>query len=151
MNYLGVDYGTQRIGLSTGDDELRFAVPLKCISGKNLDEVYISIKEIIHSHKIGKIIVGYPLNMDGSVGYKAREVDTFIKLLQERVGDIPIERGDERLTSESVGDLRHRSGKARRRLRRGGAIDSAAAVIILQDYFDTLAINQDASVSDLGL
>ena len=141
MNYLGIDYGTQRIGLSTGDDELRFAVPLKCISGKKLDEAYRSIKEIVGLYRIGKIVIGYPFNMDGSVGYKAREVDAFVKLLQKQVGDISIERVDERLTSESVGDLRHRSGKARRRLRRGGAIDSAAAVIILQDYFDMLSQN----------
>ena len=135
MNYLGIDYGTRRIGLSIGDDELSFAVSLPCLHVHIIGDIFEEIKKIVELRKIDKIIVGYPFNMDGSVGYKAKEVDEFIEKLNQYVA-ISIERVDERLTSESVGDLRHRSGKNRRRLRRSGTVDSAAAVIILQDYFD---------------
>jgi putative Holliday junction resolvase len=73
--------------------------------------------------------------MDDTIGFKAQEVDRFIRLLEKFIA-IPVERIDERLTSENVGDMRRRSVKSRRSLRESGAIDSAAAVLILQDYFD---------------
>jgi putative Holliday junction resolvase len=137
MNYLGIDYGTRRLGLSTGDDELKFAVPIEAICVKNPGNVVQQLGEIVVQRRIHKIIIGYPLHMDGRVGTRAREVDQFIASLQRSI-TIPIERMDERLTSKSVGDMRRRSIKNRQNLKQGGAIDSAAAVLILQDYFDVL-------------
>jgi putative Holliday junction resolvase len=135
MNYLGVDYGAKRIGLSTGDDELKLAVPIEAVRVETSEEVVRKIVEIVAFRRICKIIVGYPINMNDTIGPKAREVDRFIGLLEKSVS-IPVERMDERLTSENVGDMRRRSIKNRRSLRKSGAIDSAAAVLILQDYFD---------------
>ncbi|MDR1435189.1 MAG: Holliday junction resolvase RuvX [Puniceicoccales bacterium] len=137
MNFLGIDYGRKRVGLSGGDDELKLAVPLGAIRVGTLEKVGEQIAEIVKFRRIHKIIVGYPINMDDSVGAMTEEVDHFIDLLRKDLS-IPVERMDERLTSENVGDVRRRSGKNRQNLRRSGAIDSAAAVLILQDYFDVL-------------
>lgn len=135
MNYLGIDYGTKRIGLSIGDDELRLAVPTTCLKVGQHEDTLHELQKIIHERRIDSIVIGYPINMDETIGFKAKEVDAFIERLQALV-KVPITRIDERLSSESVGDLRQRSGKNRQTLRRIGAIDSAAAVIILQDFFD---------------
>jgi putative Holliday junction resolvase len=135
MNYLGIDYGTKRLGLSVGDDSLKFVVPIEAIPMTTWEKVAQKIAEIGKLRQIHKIVIGYPINMDDTIGAKAKEVDRFVAFL-ERFVPIPIERIDERLTSENVGDLRKRSSKNRRKLRKSGAIDSAAAVLILQDYLD---------------
>jgi putative Holliday junction resolvase len=137
MNYLGIDYGTKRLGLSVGDDALKFAVPIEAIPVTSWEKVAQKIAAIGNLRQIHKIVIGYPLNMDDTIGTKATEVDRFIHYL-EQFTPIPIERIDERLTSENVGDLRRRSATNRRNLRKSGAIDSAAAVLILQDYLDQL-------------
>jgi putative Holliday junction resolvase len=140
MNYLGIDYGTKRMGLSIGDDAIKLAVPIEAIRVSTLKNAAQRIGEIVDSRKIHKIIIGYPLNMDDTIGAKAKEVDHFVKLLMKYVA-IPIEPLDERLTSENVGDMRRRSSKNRQNLRKKGTIDSAAAALILQDYFDSQSIN----------
>ncbi|MDR0418411.1 MAG: Holliday junction resolvase RuvX [Puniceicoccales bacterium] len=140
MDYLGIDYGTKRIGLSVGDSELNFVVPIKAIHVTDKDSTVQKITEIVKLRKIHKIIIGYPINMDDTIGTKAKEVDHFVHLLKKHI-IIPIERMDERLTSENVYDLRKRSSKNRQKLRKSGAIDSAAAVLILQDYFDRYHVN----------
>jgi putative Holliday junction resolvase len=115
------------------------AVPFEAIRVNTLGNVGKEIAEIVKLRRIHRIIVGYPINMDDSVGAGTKEVDYFIGLLEKNIS-IPVERMDERLTSENVGDMRRRSGKNRQNLRRSGAIDSAAAVLILQDYFDMLRL-----------
>lgn len=136
MNFLGIDYGTKRIGLSEGDDELKLAVPLEAIMVGAMDDAIKEIASMVFRKKIGNIVVGYPLNMDDSIGFKAREVDDFIKKLATMVS-VPILRIDERLTSETVCDAqKRRSKKNRLKHRKTGVIDSASATIILQDYFD---------------
>ena len=136
MNFLGIDYGTKRIGLSYSDSEIGFAFPIDPLPINNGDfgPVFEKITEIITLRRIHKIIIGYPINMDDSIGEKAREVDSFISKLQQHT-TVEIERFDERLTSESVQDLqKSRSASNRKKLRNKGSIDSAAATIILQDY-----------------
>ncbi|MDR1366961.1 MAG: Holliday junction resolvase RuvX [Puniceicoccales bacterium] len=143
MDYLGIDYGTKRIGLSVGDSVLNFVVPIKAIRVTGKNNTAKKIAEIVKLREIHKIIIGYPINMDDTIGTKAKEVDYFVHLLEQYI-TIPMERMDERLTSENVYDLRKRSSKNRQNLRKSGAIDSAAAVLILQDYFD----RHHANVSD---
>ena len=136
MNFLGIDYGTKRIGLSYSDSEIGFAFPIDPlpVNNKDFDLVFTKIAEIINFRRIHKIIIGYPINMDDSIGEKAREVDDFIEKLKQHT-DVEIERFDERLTSESVQDFHQsRSAINRKKLRNKGTIDSAAATIILQDY-----------------
>ena len=142
MNYLGIDYGEKRIGLSFGD-ELGLAVPLPAAVKPSKLERLQMIEQIICERKIDALVVGYPYNMDGSVGFKAKEVDVFIVELETRF-KLPIYRVDERLTSHQaaaqmrVADSKRskRTAKAQRDTRKTGELDSRAAALILQDYLD---------------
>lgn len=142
---LGIDYGEKRIGLAYGD-ELGIALPLAAVVSPADESRWLALGQVIAERKICKLVVGYPINMDGSVGFKAREVDQFIGELERRFG-LPVERVDERLTSRQAGQQlreaggrRHRrherSIQARQAFRQTGALDSQAAAVILQDFMN---------------
>lgn len=148
MNYLGIDYGEKRIGLSYGDDDVRLAVPIAAAVQPTLAARMAQIGELIRTRRIGELVVGYPYNMDGSVGFKAREVDAFIEKLAAQF-HLPVHRTDERLTSsdaqsrmkEAGGSKSSRSKqsiRAKLAERKSGTLDSRAATLILQDYLDSL-------------
>jgi putative Holliday junction resolvase len=96
----------------------------------------------VERNKIGEIIIGYPLNMDGSTGRKVQEVDEFIRRLAAKLqNDVKITRVDERLTSEqATNEAKAFHGKQsavkKQKHRRRGIVDAMAAVIILQDFLD---------------
>lgn len=129
---LGIDYGEKRIGLAYGD-ELGVATPLPAAVETRKADRMATIGRLIQERGIERLVVGYPYNMDGSVGFKAREVDAFIKKL-ETAFSLPVERLDERLTSREAG--RTMSLKELRQTRKSGILDSRAAALILQDYLD---------------
>ncbi len=132
MIFLGIDYGEKRIGLSFGD-ELGLAVPLGAAAQKTKKERVAHIGKMIEQRKITDLVVGYPLNMDGSAGFKAQEVDVFVGLLEKRFG-LPVHRADERLsTHQARSDMKKTGKKANRK---SGEIDSRAATVILQDFLD---------------
>ena len=85
MNYLGIDYGEKRIGLSTGDDDVRLAVPVPAAVEPTREARLAHIEREIQQRRIGELVVGYPFNMDGSVGFKAKEVDAFIAELEAKL------------------------------------------------------------------
>ena len=132
MRCLGIDYGTKRIGLSQGD-EIGVATPLPALTDGLGEASWRKLGEIITQRRITDLVVGYPYNMDGSVGFKAKEVDAFAAKLQERFG-LPVHRVDETLTSyEAESTI---AKKSRREVRDSGLIDSRAACLILQDFLD---------------
>ncbi len=130
MNILGIDWGEKRIGLAFAD-VLNIAVPIEPAVQKKLKERLAYIESILKERSIEAIVIGYPLNMDGSVGFKAKEVDAFIEKIEKRFR-LPVYRMDERLSSHFVEeDLKHFKQKVDPK---SGSIDSRAACIILQDY-----------------
>jgi putative Holliday junction resolvase len=132
MRCLGIDYGERRIGLSYGD-EIGVATPLPALDGNDRAAGFVCLRGIAEARRISDLVVGYPLNMDGTVGFKAREVDAFIDELSSALA-LPVHRVDERLTTETV---RATLPKGRDDgLRRSGRIDSMAATLILQDFLD---------------
>jgi putative holliday junction resolvase len=130
--FLGIDYGEKRIGLSWGDD-LGVAMPLPAATAGREEERWSRIEEVIRDQRIDQVVVGYPYNMDGSVGFKAREVDRFVEALKTRFAG-PVHLVDERLTS-SVAEERYRRRKTKVD-RKSGRVDSHAAALILQDFLD---------------
>ena len=133
MNTLGIDYGEKRVGLAFGD-ELAVATPLPAATESKKAERIEHILGIIQQRKIQEIAIGYPYNMDGSVGFKAKEVDAFVSALNDAGVSLPIHRIDERLTSHQVEtQLRAMNQKWDRK---SGEVDSRAATLILQDYLD---------------
>jgi len=132
LNYLGIDWGEKRIGLSYAD-EVGVAIPLPAAVARLKEERLRQIESTLKTRKIDAIVCGYPLNMDGSVGFKAKEVDVFIGEIEARF-KLPVHRVDERLSSYSVEQMMKEQKKQPDR--RSGEIDSRAATLILQDFID---------------
>lgn len=132
MRFLGIDYGTRRIGLSYGD-ELGVATPLPALVDTEPERRWVALRDVIVRRRITDLVLGYPLNMDDTAGFKAKEVDAFAARLRRDV-QLPVHLVDERLTSYEAEST---IAKAKRRdLRAGGIVDSRAATIILQDFLN---------------
>lgn len=143
MNILALDYGHKRIGLAYADSEIGVAVPVKAAVEQTPQQRLARIFDEIKMRGIGILVVGYPLNMDGTKSQKAREVDAFIEGVSASFGG-KIVRVDERLSSyQAESDMAAFSGRkpksvaARQKNRRTGEVDSRAAALFLQEYLDT--------------
>jgi putative Holliday junction resolvase len=132
MRFLGIDYGTRRIGLSLGD-ELAVATPLPALTDATDEKRWAALVAVVRQRRITEFVVGLPLNMDDSEGSKAKEARAFAARLQAEFA-LPVHLVDERLTSyEAEATI----AKAKRRDVRGsGIIDSRSATLILQDYLN---------------
>ena len=132
MHCLGIDYGTKRVGLAHGDD-IGVATPLPALVDAEAPMRWKKLGEIIRQRRITDLVLGYPYNMDGSVGFKAKEVDAFAAELKKQFG-LPVHLVDETLTSYAAESTIAK--KARREVRDSGRVDSRAACLILQDFLD---------------
>ena len=101
---LGIDPGKNRVGLAISDEDKLVSTPLKTIQKKNNSNFVLEIKEIIVENNIKGIIVGNPINMDGSRGPSAQSANDFAKYLSNNVS-IPVSMWDERLSSEGAFNL----------------------------------------------
>ena len=136
-NYLGIDYGTKRIGLAWAD-ELLISLPAGAIPGVECAGCWEALAAEVASRRITDLVVGYPVHMDGKVGRRAQEVDGFIEQLQARFG-LPVYRVDERLTSMAAEEgLGKRLTKKKKQ--DPGRIDASAAGIILSDFIENRKI-----------
>jgi putative Holliday junction resolvase len=139
VRILGLDLGDKTIGVAVSDALGYTAQGLKVIRRQNLANDLKELNKIIADYQIGKIVVGLPRNMDGSIGPQAKKVYRFIELLREEFG-LPIISLDERLTTKAAeailleGDLR--------RAKRKRVIDKIAASIILQGYLDSIRVRK---------
>jgi putative Holliday junction resolvase len=132
MRCLGIDYGTKRVGLAHGD-EVGVATPLPALVEADDPARWSRLREVVRQRRITDLVLGYPYNMDGSVGFKAKEVDAFAARLKAEFG-LPVHLVDETLTSYVAEASVPK--KARRDVRASGLIDSRAACLILQDFLD---------------
>ena len=137
MNYLGIDWGEKRIGLAFAD-EVGIAMPLPAAVAASKKERMRHIEKMLTQRKAEELVVGYPLNMNGTAGFKAKEVDEFIGELEKRFR-LPIHRIDERLSSHSV--EQGFKGQKKKPSRQSGEIDSRAAALILQDFIEERNLN----------
>jgi len=151
MRVMAIDYGTKTVGVAISD-ELQLTVrPLtKIRRGRrhySLVQVIEQICSLVAENEVGTLVVGMPLNMDGTRGEAAANVERFIADLQSRLS-IPVVAVDERLTSyEADIILREMNLPAHERR---NLSDGYAAAIILQDYLDARARqNRDADPSIL--
>ena len=132
MRFLGIDYGARRIGLSYGD-ELGVATPLPALTDADPAQRWEGLRALLQARRITEIVIGHPLNMDDTVGFKAKEAEAFAARLGAETG-LPVHLVDERLSSYEAEST---IAKSRRRdVRASGIIDSRAATIILQDYLN---------------
>ena len=132
---IGLDLGSKRIGIGICDENHKIATPFKTVIKTNLDDFIKQLKEIIKENNIKGIIVGNPVNMDGSFGKSSQSVkETVINL--EKFIDIPFTLWDERLST--VGAFNISSQLDINVSKREKDIDKNAAAFILQGALDYL-------------
>ncbi|MGD0037325.1 MAG: Holliday junction resolvase RuvX [Bacteroidota bacterium] len=131
---LGVDYGSQRVGLSLSDPLGIIAQPIEAL--KNDSSLFIRLQQLSARENVKLIVVGMPFNLKGQRAQKADEVQKFIELLKVKL-DIAVVLWDERFTTTIAHQTMLAMGtKKKERQKKDGRIDSMAAAIILQGYLD---------------
>jgi putative Holliday junction resolvase len=132
QRYLGIDHGTRRIGLAYGDN-IGVATPLPALASQDAAKRWDGLAAVLKERRVTDVVLGHPLNMDGSSGPKALEVEAFARLVRAEFR-LPVHLVDERLTSYEAESTIPPS--KRRAIRKTGLVDSRAATIILQDFLD---------------
>ena len=132
---LGIDPGKKRVGLAISDEDKLVSTPLKTIIKKNNSDLAKEIREIIEENNIKGIVVGNPINMDGSKGPSAQSANDFAKYLSNNIS-IPVTMWDERLSSEAAFNLS--SNLDINTSKKVEKLDQNAASFILQGALDYL-------------
>ena len=130
MRVMGIDFGDKRIGIALSDPFGWTAQGLETISYNNgYKEAVDRILQIIKQYDVGKIVVGLPLNMNGTKGFRVDKTNEFIQQLSKII------KWDERLSSVIAGNAMKEMGK--KPSKNKGLIDTISAAVILQSYLDS--------------
>lgn len=133
MVIMSVDYGDARTGVAFSDINEILASPFCVVSEKYKPKLVEKLAEFAKEKKAEKIIVGLPINMDGSRGYRCDECRELGRMLEEKTG-ITVEYEDERLTTVIAhGYLSDNNVRGQKRKK---TVDAVSAVVILQSYLD---------------
>ncbi|HOQ32925.1 MAG TPA: Holliday junction resolvase RuvX [Candidatus Hydrogenedens sp.] len=130
---LAIDYGEVRMGLAISDPLRIFAFPLTVIDLKKNVDFIKTIQDIIKEKEVKRIIIGYPLKMDGSEGIQTEKVKGFVEELKGKI-NIDIEMVDERLTTTVAQRALTDIGIGQKKQR--GIIDKIAAAKLLETYLE---------------
>ena len=132
---IGLDLGSKRIGVSICDERQSIATPFKTITKSNTNDLILQLKEIIIEYGIKGVIIGNPLNMDGSSGRSTQSIKDVSKNIEKNV-NLPMCLWDERLST--VGAFNLSSQLDINVTKREKKIDENAAAFILQGAIDFL-------------
>jgi putative Holliday junction resolvase len=133
MRYLGIDLGRATIGLALADDVLRTAAPLHTVRRTDAASDLGALRRVVAEYEVERVVVGLPLNMDGTEGSSARMTRSWAARLATDLG-VRVDLRDERLsTFEAEQRLRDRGLTARDQR---AVIDAEAAAVILQSWLD---------------
>ncbi len=135
--FLGLDVGEKTIGIAMTDENGMMAFPGETIrrqEGWRRDMA--ALRALVAANKIGKIVVGLPLMMDGTSGVQARKIEQFVDVLKRSVR-IPVVMQDERLTTREANRLLMQAELNYKERKR--SVDSIAACLLLQSYLDLAA------------
>ena len=135
IRIIGLDLGTKRIGVSICDENQSIATPFKTLIKKDTKQFISEIKEIIDENKVKAIIIGNPINMDGSQGKSSQSVKDVAKNISKFI-NLPICLWDERLST--IGAFNLSSQLDINVSKREKNIDKNAATFILQGAIDYL-------------
>lgn len=136
---LGVDLGTKTIGLALSDVTLTIASPLETLRRRKFTADAAALLERAGRYGVGGVIVGHPINLDGTIGPRAQASESFARNLG-RVTAIPLALWDERLSTVAVTRTLIEADASRRR--RAELVDKLAAAYILQGALDRIACSQ---------
>ena len=133
---LGLDLGDKTIGLAVSDGSLMIATPIETIRRTKFTADAARLDEIVAERQAGALVIGLPVNMDGSEGPRCQSVRQFAANLLERA-DLPIAFWDERLSTAAVTRTLLDADVTRKR--RAEVVDKMAAAYILQGALDHIA------------
>ncbi len=131
---LGLDVGEKTIGLALSDVMHSVASPLLTLRRTKFSEDVEELRKIIEKHQVMQLVVGYPLNMDGTMGPRAQSVKQFTRNIEKELGMTPV-LWDERMSTIAVQRTMLDADLSRKR--RGELVDKLAAAYILQGYLDS--------------
>src|SRR5450755_2101937 len=133
---LGIDAGERRVGVALSDELWLLASPLCVLDrARGLAPVLDALTEVAQREGVAQMVVGLPLNADGSLGQQARRAKDFARVAARVVG-VPVELWDERLSTQAAEAIVRAQGRNTRRVRQRGQLDAIAAAVILQDSLD---------------
>ncbi|HEY7976582.1 MAG TPA: Holliday junction resolvase RuvX [Rhizomicrobium sp.] len=132
---LGFDLGEKTIGLALSDTMLTVATPLETLKRSKFSVDAVVIESLIHKHGVGGLVIGLPLNMDGTDGPSAQSARAFGRNFAART-ELPIVFWDERLSTAAVTRTLLEADSSRKR--RSEVVDKMAAAYILQGALDRL-------------
>ena len=142
MRIMGLDYGSVTVGVAISDALLLTAQGIEVIRRKQPDKLrqtLARIEELAKEYEVKCIVLGYPKNMNNTIGERAEKSEEFAEMLRRRTG-LEVVLWDERLTTVAAhqalieGDVRREN--------RAKVVDKVAAVFILQGYLDKLAMER---------
>lgn len=137
MRTIGLDVGSHTVGVAVSDPMGWIAQGLETIriDEENEDYGFGRLDEIIKEQEVDTVVIGLPLNMNGTKGPRAEASEAYGELMQEKWPNLKIEYADERLSTVQAERLMIEKGNVRRNKRKK-VIDKMAATIILQNYLD---------------
>ncbi len=131
MRYLGLDLGSKTLGVAISDQTGTIATKYSIIRhNEEYERLVLEVLKLVQLEHINKIILGYPKNMNNTIGYKGELSLAFKRMLEEKIS-IPVVLQDERLTTKEAESILISNHTKRKQV-----IDSLAATIILQEYLD---------------
>ena len=130
---LGIDYGRKRVGVAVSDPLGIFASALETVPAAKIVEY---LKNYTLKEKVGRFVVGYPMNLNNKPAEAAKDVDVFLKVLKKQFPDIPVTLEDERFTSQLAMKAMIAGGVKKSDRREKGSVDKVSAAIILQTFLD---------------
>jgi putative Holliday junction resolvase len=139
MRILGIDFGEKRVGVAISDPLGFTAQGLETLHPKGKKDLLARLGELCRAHDVGEIVIGLPVNMNGSQGPKAKEVLALVPELEKTLG-LAVRTWDERLTSREAGRLMVQEGLSRQKQRMHS--DRMAATLILQNYLESKRVSR---------
>lgn len=134
---LGVDFGDTRTGLALSDEMRFLASGIGYISPGGIEKTADAVANVARENRVTAIVVGHPLNMNGTEGPRAARAAEFAQLLRERLESVEVVLFDERMTTMAA--ARYLNETNVRGKKRKGVIDTLSAQIILQNFIDSLS------------
>lgn len=136
MRKMSLDLGDKRIGIATSDLLGIIANPLETYTRGSITKDINHIAELVKTHSVDCIVLGLPINMDGTEGERVEKSREFGRILSENIPNIKIDYMDERWTTVSAEKMLIDADVSREK--RKTVIDKVAATIILQSYLDKI-------------
>ena len=138
MKLLALDVGDRRVGVAVSDLSGLIATPLTVIRRSSKVEDFAKIARLVREQRAEGLVIGHPLNTDGSAGPQARRVERYAAAMSEALGldglSVPMIMWDEHGSTQRAQALMISAGRSAKDRRQ--RIDAAAAAVILQDYLD---------------